>query len=124
MFLFAMYYNSLTMITKDSELIKSVKERIRAYMRAKNISFYALSVRTGLSEACLRNWYTAKQYTPTLEALEKVCTALGIYPYELFCRYEEVMPVSEEKRAMLEKIDRLSDKQKHALEAILDSYLS
>ena len=47
-------------------------------MEKKGLSVYELAKKADLTEACIRNWYTKRNYTPSLEAIEKICCALDI----------------------------------------------
>lgn len=117
-----MNYNGLTMAKTNSPLIELVKSRIRYFMTIKDLSFYELSMQSGVTEVCIRNWFTARNYTPSMKAIEKIAAALEIMPYELFCSEEEIMPISPEKRALLQKLDTLTPKQKDAITLLIDSF--
>lgn len=116
-----MYYNERTMGRENSEFIKHVKERILYFMDIRKMSFYELSLQSGVTEVCLRNWYSARNYTPSLEAIEKVCTALDIRPFELFCDEQDIMPVDERKREILKSMDALTQEQLSAIIALIKS---
>lgn len=111
------------MITNNSVLVTKIKEKIKELMEHRNISFYELAQKSELTEACIRNWYTKRNYTPSIEALEKVCLALDIPLYELFSDVSDVMPVSEENRDILIKLQKLTRKQRKIVLTIIDSYI-
>lgn len=106
---------------KNTALVALVKDRILMYMKARDMSFYKLSLLSGVSEIGLRNWYSERNYAPSLQMLEKVCSALKIYPYELFCQDEDLLPVSKEKRIFLEKLDCLPKKHQEAIMDLINS---
>lgn len=98
-----MSYNKTTMITKkkvlvlddtDSDeeesgkydLVARVKDKIKELIVQHNISIYDLAQKSDLTEACIRNWFTKRNYTPSLEAIEKISKAFRIAPFELFMR--------------------------------------
>ncbi len=93
-----MSYNKTTMITKkkvlvlddtDSDeeesgkydLVARVKDKIKELIVQHNISIYDLAQKSDLTEACIRNWFTKRNYTPSLEAIEKISKAFRIAPF-------------------------------------------
>lgn len=108
---------------KNSPVILMVKTNIQKFMRQKCVTIRELALRTGLTEVAIRNWFSAANYSPSLVNIERVCTALEIQPFELFCdRGDMVIPLTEEKKALLDKYDNLTPKQKAAIMTMLDSY--
>lgn len=104
-------------------MILMVKTNIQKFMKQKCVTVRKLALRTDLTEVAIRNWFSAVNYSPSLANVEKVCIALEIQPFELFCDTgEAAIPLTAEKRALLEKYDRLTPKQKLALMTMLDSY--
>ena len=59
-------------------LTERIKLKIKQLMETKGITVYELARRADLTEACIRNWYTKRNYTPSLEAIEKICIALDV----------------------------------------------
>lgn len=108
----------------DTELTRLIKDRIIQFMTARNFSLAVLSDRSGISEVGIRNWFPKKNYIPTLPALEKIADALDIYPYELFCRDSDMMPVSPENKEILKKLELLSEKQRHIIVELIDNMIS
>ena len=118
-----MYYNCFMIALKSSPMISMVKFNIQKFMKMKGVTVRELALRTGLSEVAIRNWFSAVNYAPSLPNLEKVCIALEIQPFELFYdETDDVVPLSREKRALLNKYDLLNDKQKEAMMTMLESY--
>ena len=119
-----MYYNCFIMTIKNSPVILMVKTNIQKFMKQKCVTVRELALRTGLTEVAIRNWFSAANYSPSLANIEKVCSALGIRPFELFCNIgDDAIPLTEEKKTLLEKYDNLTPKQKTAIITMLDSYL-
>ena len=119
-----MYYNCFTMAMKNSPMILMVKTNIQKFMRQKCVSVRELALLTDLTEVAIRNWFSAANYSPNLANIEKVCAALEIQPFELFCDIgDDAIPLTEEKKTLLEKYDNLTPKQKAAIITMLDSYL-
>lgn len=110
------------MITDNSGLVSKVKERIKKLIDVRGISIYDLAQKADLTEACIRNWFTARNYTPSLEAIEKISKAFDIPPFELFCDDEDVMAATPENVEFLNKFRHLTKKQKDAVLNLLDSF--
>lgn len=108
----------------DTELTRLVKDRIIQFMTIRQYSIKDLSERSGITDIGIRNWFPKKNYIPTLPALEKVAAAFDIYPYELLCRDEDVMPVSPENKELLKKVAFLSERQRHIIVELIDSMIT
>ena len=106
-------------------LVERIKARIKDIIEQKGISIYNLAANADLTEACIRNWYTKRNYTPSLEAIEKICKALDISVAELVCEDdEEMMPVTETERALLQNWIKLEEKQKKVILIQMDAFLN
>lgn len=106
-------------------LVERVKARIKDIIEQKGVSIYNLADKADLTEACIRNWYTKRNYTPSLEAIEKICRALDISVAELFCEdNEKMMPVNETERVLLENWIKLEEKQKKVILMQMDVFLN
>jgi len=82
-------------------LVERVKFKIKKLIEIKGISIYELAKKSDLTEACIRNWYTKRNYTPSLEAIEKICRAFDIPETELVRRDdEEMVPMTEIEKQM------------------------
>ena len=80
-------------------LVERVKFKIKELIEIKKISIYELAEKADLTEACIRNWYTKRNYTPSLEAIEKICRAFDISESELVRRDdEELISMTEKKK--------------------------
>lgn len=83
-------------------LVERVKFKIKELIEIKKISIYELAEKADLTEACIRNWYTKRNYTPSLEAIEKICRAFDISESELVRRDdEELVPMTEKEKLLL-----------------------
>lgn len=84
------------------------------------MTIYSLAQKSDLTTACIQNWYSARNYSPSIDALEKVCGALGITMAELFCDdKQEMMVVNNEQRELLNLWQVLSaDKREILLKLI------
>ena len=112
------------MAMKNSPMISLVKTNIQKFMIQKGVTVRELALRTGLTEVAIRNWFSAANYSPSLANIEKVSAALEIQPFELFCDIgDDAIPLTDEKKTLLEKYDNLTPKQRAAIMTMLDSYL-
>lgn len=110
---------------KTMDGIAKVKWRIKDYMSQKEISIYELAKKADLTEACIRNWYTKRGYTPSLEAIIKVSNALEV-PVADFFREDgdEQVYVTKEEKELLMDWNMLNDKQKFAVKSVVDSFIN
>lgn len=105
-------------------LVERVKGKIKELIEVKGITVYELAQKADLTEACIRNWYTKRNYTPSLEALEKICRAFDITEAELVKRDDEkLMPVTETERELLKDWVLLDEKQRKLILMQIDNYL-
>ena len=106
-------------------LVERVKQRIKEIIERRGVSIYALAEKADLTEACIRNWYTKRNYTPSLEAIDKICRALDISVALLMSEEnEEMLPVGEEEKALLKNWADLEEKQKKVILMQMDAFLS
>lgn len=97
-------------------LVERVKFRIKELIEIKRISIYELAEKSDLTEACIRNWYTKRNYTPSLEAIEKICRAFDISESELVRRDdEELVPMTEKEKLLLKNWLLLDEKQRNLI---------
>lgn len=105
-------------------LIERVKDRIKELMEKKGLSVYELAKKADLTEACIRNWYTKRNYTPSLEAIEKICCALGISEAELVRQEgEELIPVTPEEKRLIKNWLMLNENQRRGVIMQMDAFL-
>ncbi|MBQ8429530.1 MAG: helix-turn-helix transcriptional regulator [Clostridia bacterium] len=106
-------------------LVERVKIRIKELIEQKGITIYALAEKADLTEACIRNWYTKRNYTPSLEAIDKICCALNISVAMLMCEEEEEMlPITPTEKRLLENWVKLEEKQKKVILMQMDAFLN
>lgn len=105
-------------------LVERVKLRIKELIEIKRISIYELAEKADLTEACIRNWYTKRNYTPSLEAIEKICRAFDISESELVRRDdEELVPMTEKEKLLLKNWLLLDEKQRNLILMQMDAFL-
>ena len=105
-------------------LVERVKLKIKELIEIKKISIYELAEKADLTEACIRNWYTKRNYTPSLEAIEKICRAFDISESELVRRDdEELVPMTEKEKLLLKNWLLLDEKQRNLILMQIDAFL-
>lgn len=105
-------------------LVERVKFGIKELIEIKRISIYELAEKSDLTEACIRNWYTKRNYTPSLEAIEKICRAFDISESELVRRDdEELVPMTEKEKLLLKNWLLLDEKQRNLILMQIDAFL-
>ncbi len=106
-------------------LVERVKLKIKELIKQKNMSIYQLAEKAELTEACVRNWYTKRNYTPSLEAIEKICRAFDISVAELVRGSdEELLPFNGEEKKFLENWVLLDKKQKTLILMQMDAFIN
>ena len=104
--------------------VNDIKWKIKDIIVRKGISIYELSNKADLTSACIRNWFSKRDYTPSLSALLKLCNALEISPIELFKNEDdEQMYVTKEEKLLLQCWSKLNKKQKSALLLTMNTML-
>lgn len=107
------------------DLSGRVKKRIKELMDQRAWSVYDLSQKSDLTEACIRNWYTKRNYTPSLEAIEKICKAFEISVAELVRdETEDSIVVDAEKKELLKNWSNLETKQKKVVCMQIEKFLN
>lgn len=94
---------------------KYITNRIRELCDKKQMSMYALSIKTGISQSSLSN-LMKRGSTPTFYTLDKICDGLGITLSQFFSEDMEKLELSSEQKKVLETWESLSDKEKAAIE--------
>jgi len=107
------------------DLVTRVKIRIKELIEQKGLSIYEVAEKADLTEACIRNWYTKRNYTPSLEAVEKICHALDISEAELVMDdTSELIPVTGEEKELIKNWIRLDERQKKVILMQMDAFLN
>ncbi len=105
-------------------LSNRVKQHIKDIVEKKHLSIYELSNKADLTEACIRNWYTKRNYTPSLKAIEKISEALNVPITEIIKEDDaEMMALDKEQKQLLEKWMLLGDKQKKLIQLQIEAFL-
>lgn len=94
---------------------KYITNRIRELCDKKQMSMYALSNKTGISQSSLSN-LMKRGSIPTFYTLDKICDGLGITLSQFFSEDMGKLELSSEQKRVLEIWESLSDKEKTAVE--------
>ncbi|MBE5764589.1 MAG: helix-turn-helix transcriptional regulator [Clostridiales bacterium] len=135
--MFNMEHDSLTllnklciirMIIKKRVMLMTLSERIKLKIKelieTKCITIYELAKRADLTEACIRNWYTKRNYTPSLEAIEKICFALDIPVTDLVkADDQEFVYLLPEDKELIENWHKLDKNMRELIMKQIDIFL-
>ncbi len=94
---------------------KYITNRIKELCDKRQMSMYALSKKTGISQSSLSN-LMKRGSTPTFYTLDKICDGLGITLSQFFSKDIGKLELSAEQRKVLETWESLTDKEKAAVE--------
>ena len=96
--------------------IIEIKDKIKQLMKEKNMSIYQLSLKSGVTDSCIRNWYSKRNYAPNLEPLEKVAKALDVSLTQLLLDKDETLyPVDKQTKEFIEMYLTLNKNQKQLI---------
>ena len=98
-----------------------IYERVEKLQKEKGWSSYMLAKNACISVNALYRWRN-KRSSPSLYLLENIAEALGVSLQCLLFDVEKIDFVTEEQKFLLEKWDRLNDRQKAAVTSLLESY--
>ena len=103
--------------------IQNIKQKIKDVMTAKNMSIYQLAYKADVSEACIRNWYSKRNYDPSLETLQKISDVLGISLSQTVLDKDETLyPVNNETKELIENWLKLDHDKQQLVLNIIKSY--
>lgn len=94
---------------------KYIANRIKELCDKKQMSMYALSKKTGISQSSLSN-LMKRGSTPTFYTLDRICDGLGITLPQFFSEDIGRLELSSEQKKVLETWESLTDKEKTAVE--------
>jgi transcriptional regulator with XRE-family HTH domain len=97
-------------------------KRIREIRMANNQKLLNISQITGLSQPFISEIERGIK-VPSLETLEKICTALGITLAEFFADTREREPLPPEIRQIIDKAQKLTPRQLKILNDVLDEWI-
>ena len=94
---------------------KYIANRIKELCDKKQMSMYALSKKTGISQSSLSN-LMRRGSIPTFYTLNRICEGLGITLQQFFSDDIGKLELSAEQKKVLRIWESLTDKEKEAVE--------
>ncbi|MCH1981252.1 helix-turn-helix transcriptional regulator [Ruminococcus sp. OA3] len=94
---------------------KYIANRIKEICDKKQMTMYALSKKTGISQSSLSN-LMKRGSTPTFYTLDRICDGLGITLPQFFSDDIGKLELSSEQKKVLRMWESLTDKEKEAVE--------
>lgn len=94
---------------------KYIANRIKELCDKKQMTMYALSKKTGISQSSLSN-LMKRGSTPTFYTLDRICDGLGITLPQFFSDDIGKLELSSEQKKVLRTWESLTDKEKEAVE--------
>lgn len=94
---------------------KYIANRIKELCDKRQMSMYALSKKTGISQSSLSN-LMKRGSTPTFYTLDRICDGLGITLPQFFSDDIGKLELSSEQKKVLRMWESLTDKEKEAVE--------
>lgn len=94
---------------------KYIANRIKELCDKKQMTMYALSKKTGISQSSLSN-LMKRGSTPTFYTLDRICDGLGITLPQFFTDDIGKLELSSEQKKVLRMWESLTDKEKEAVE--------
>ena len=106
------------------DYIDRLKVRIQELREEKGLSVYALAQKADVTATCIRNWYTKRNYSPSLETIEKVARALEISVSQLMLDVnEEMVAVRDEEKEILQNWWKLDKEQRKVIFSTMETFL-
>lgn len=102
--------------------IVDIKERIQEMNRARGWTIYRLAKEAGIAPSTLTNMIN-RGTSPSLATLERLCMAYDMTLVQFFYDDEETVALTEEQRRHLEVWDRLSRRQKKAVDLFMEGLM-
>ena len=95
-----------------------VIERIEELCMTHQMSRYALSQKSGVSQAAVSALLNRKS-VPTIPTIEKICDAFGITVAQFFAKDEPMPELTDDQREMVEIWIRLNERDKEIAKAYM-----
>ncbi|MBE7074789.1 MAG: helix-turn-helix transcriptional regulator [Clostridiales bacterium] len=106
----------------DENLVELAKNKISQILQQRQISMEKLAELSGLTLACISNWYGGRKYVPSIDSLEKVAKALDISLAYLFCSNEEKIYLTKEQKDLINDYICLTENQKNTIKYLIKSF--
>ncbi|MBR4538488.1 MAG: helix-turn-helix transcriptional regulator [Clostridia bacterium] len=95
-------------------------ERLKQLLKERNWTEYRLAKEGGLSMSTLQNIYK-RNTIPTIDTLERICTAFGITLSQFFAE-GEIVDLSPELKRLFDGWVNLTLEQKQAVQTIINAF--
>lgn len=87
--------------------MKDILKEIDRLRQKRDWSEYELSKNTGIPQSTISTWY-AKNQTPTIQTLDKLCRGLGISLSQFFAEGSDPISLTPQQQEMLDNWSALS----------------
>ena len=94
--------------------------RLQKLLKERNWTEYRLAKEGGLSMSTLQNIYK-RNTIPTIETLERICTAFGITLAQFFAE-GDMIDLSPELKRLINGWANLTLEQKQAIQTVVDAF--
>ena len=99
-----------------------IRERLLRLMAERGLNTYSLAKRSGLSWNTIKNIF-ARSANPTVTTLSMLCDGLGITLAQFFDEGNESGYLTAEQQHLINRWDRLTDREKEAVSGLVDVIL-
>lgn len=107
----------------NQSLVEIAKQKIAKILNHRQISMEKLAEMSGLTLACISNWYGGRKYVPSLESLAKVAQALNISMSYLFYTDDDGdLHLNHEQKQLIQDYIMLSENQKNTIKYLIKSF--
>lgn len=104
----------------NKNIITTIKTRISKNAAAQGLKRYSLAEKAGISAPTVQNWYTKRNYEPTLDSLIKVSDALNMSLAQMCVAENETLyPVNEEQYQLINSFFKLDEESKDIIKQMI-----
>ena len=99
--------------------MKDILLAITEYRTERGWSEYQLAEKSGLPQSTISSWYR-KNLIPTIQSLEKICTAFGITLSQLMAEDDVPVSLTKSQKKLLERWSKLTEEQQEVIFNLID----
>ncbi len=99
--------------------MKDILLAITEYRTERGWSEYQLAEKSGLPQSTISSWYR-KNLIPTIQSLEKICTAFGITLSQLLAEDDVPVSLTKSQKKLLERWSKLTEEQQEVIFNLID----
>ena len=101
-------------------ILTTIKTKIDKIMRSQGLKRYSLAEKAGIANPTLQNWFSDRNYQPSLYSLIRVCNVLNIRLSELFLLDDEQMyPLDKESKELIDSYKMLNNDGKDLIKTMI-----